>query len=301
MKHPETTRRQFGFTLMELLIAMGVIGILSALGIVAVQRARQAALRMACQNKLKQIGLGMLVYHTTYQRFPAGIQLELDQLGIPFTSWRVNLLPFVGEQTLYNQILARPIVWPRGLSDYFAVTTHVDAYLCPGDPKSGVIGHNPIHGIDTAFTNYLGISGINQKTKDGILYLNSQVRSADIGDGSSQTLIVGERPPSVDGSFGNWYTTLAYGSGTHDAVSGVMEFNAGAALGPPSLCPRNVPNPYNEPKSLEGPCNYLHYWSYHPSGANFLYADGSVKLIPYSASSVLLGLSTRNGGEINAD
>lgn len=301
MQKRDRTSARFAFTLIELLIVIGIIGVLSGLTLGAVQKARQAVLRVSCQNRLKQVGLGMHAYHTTHQRFPAGFQGESNLLGIPYTSWRVNLLPFVGEQTLHHQILAKPMEVPRGLADYFALTTIVVAYLCPADPKSGVLGPNRVHGIETAFANHLGVSGTNQKTQDGLLFLDSQVRSTDIVDGYSQTLMVGERPPSVDGGFGNWFTTLAFLSGTHDAVSGVMEFNSGGAKGLSRLCPSNLPYPYQEPKSFEEPCHYLHYWSYHPSGANWLFADGSVKLIPYAASSMMAGLSTRNGGEIPND
>ncbi len=298
MQKQGSTSIRFAFTLIELLLVLGMLGVLSGLTLGAVQKARQAVLRVTCQNRLKQVGLGMHAYHTSHQRFPAGFLGESGRLGIPYTSWRANLLPFVGEQTLHNQILAKPMEVPRGMADYFALTTIIVPYLCPADPKSGVVGPNRVHGIETAFANHMGVSGTNQKTEDGLLFLDSQVRSSDIGDGSSQTLMVGERPPSVDGGFGNWFTTMAFFSGAHDAVSGVMEFNPGTGIGLGSICPKNVPYPYQEPKSPLEPCNYLFYWSYHPSGANWLFADGSVRFIPYSASPMMAGLSTRNGGEL---
>lgn len=297
------------FTLIELLLVIALIGILAGLFLGAVQKTRQAASRLACQNQLKQIGLAMQAFHEAHQRFPpgwlspdpTGLQIP-NRLGVPFTGWRVNLLPYLGESSLYNQILAQPLDFPKGLPDYFAISTKVNAYLCPADPKSGTVGPNASFGIEVAFSNYLGVSGINRTTRDGVLFVESQIRMADILDGTSNTLMIGERPPSVDRDFGNWYTTFWFKDAAHDLVSGVMEFNP-----PwyreflPGLCPTNVAYPFQAPKNFDEPCAYLHYWSYHPSGANFLFADGSVKLFPYSSALMLPGISTRNGGEITPE
>lgn len=291
-----------GFSLLELLLVIAIIGILIGLSLGGVQKARQASQRAACQNQLRQIGHALISHHDSKGAFPPGWQTT-NRLGIAYTTWMVNILPFLGEEPLHRKIMAQPFK-TRGEVNYFAISTPVKAFLCPDDilsHKPGVVP--PYHGgiFEVAFTDYLGVSGVNRSAKDGVFFPDSQVKMADIKDGSSRTLLVGERPPSKDRIFGLWFTDYAYGDGNHNAFSGVREFNVGAADGLPALCPKNVPIDFQEPKSWDEPCSYLHFWSYHSGGANFLFADGSVQLIPYKSGPLLNSLATRDGGEISPD
>jgi len=115
----------------------------------------------------------------------------------------------------------------------------------------------------------------------------------DITDGKSQTLIVGERPPSPDLEFGWWFAGAGYdGSGDGDVILGAIETRYAAALG----CPASKAG--FQGGTITDRCDQVHFWSLHGSGAHFVFADGAVRFLDYSAAAVLPALATRNGGEV---
>jgi prepilin-type processing-associated H-X9-DG protein len=145
-----------------------------------------------------------------------------------------------------------------------------------------------------AFTAYLGVEGEDQDEKNGVLYLDSAIRFEEITDGLSRTLMVGERPPSADGYFGWWYAGEGQQrDGSADMVLGVREICTGThALG----C-RLGPHDFG-PGQITNQCDAFHFWSPHlGGGANFLFADGSVHFLSYSAAPIMVALATRAGGE----
>src|SRR5262249_48937560 len=97
---PRSIRRRDGFTLIELLVVIAIIGILIALLLPAVQKVREAAHRMACQNNLKQLGLGLLNYHDTYNAFPQGHSQVAGANGTINHNWFSYLLPYVEQDNL---------------------------------------------------------------------------------------------------------------------------------------------------------------------------------------------------------
>ncbi len=124
--------------------------------------------------------------------------------------------------------------------------------------------------------------------------MDSRIRLNDITDGTSSTLVAGERPPSADFWYGWWYAGVAQsGTGSPDMVLGVRELNVNAAFA--WFCP---PGPYHfQAGSINNQCDVFHFWSPHSGGANFLFADGHVQFLTYSADSILPALATRAGGE----
>lgn len=122
------------------------------------------------------------------------------------------------------------------------------------------------------------------------------MRFTDITDGTSNTLLVGERPPSKDLWYGWWYAGFgAGGNGTADMVLGVREnIPPGDAFIPDC---GGLPARF-APGRIDNMCDAFHYWSLHSGGANFLFADGSVRFLAYSADAVLPALATRAGGEV---
>ena len=93
---------QRGFTLVELLVVIAIIGVLVGLLLPAVQSAREAARRMQCTNNLKQIGLAMHNFHSTYNRFPPGYIWASATLGGNETTWLTHILNFVEQNNLVN-------------------------------------------------------------------------------------------------------------------------------------------------------------------------------------------------------
>jgi prepilin-type processing-associated H-X9-DG protein len=123
------------------------------------------------------------------------------------------------------------------------------------------------------------------------------VRLAEVTDGASNTLMVGERPPSADLVAGWWYAGWGQDKdGSTDMVLGVRELNVRRHY--PTDCP---PGPYDfGPGRLSDPCSAFHFWSVHPGGAHFLLVDGSVRFLRYPAAPLMPALATRAGGEAAA-
>ncbi|MFT5300726.1 MAG: prepilin-type N-terminal cleavage/methylation domain-containing protein [Mariniblastus sp.] len=283
-----------GFTLVELLVVIAVIGILVAMLLPAVQMVREAARRTSCSNKVRQIALAVLNFESSNQRFPSGMNAE-DSSKLPSLSWLGQILPMLEQGNR----------WKNVVDDYAQVASPyqhshlqhpVAAFGCPSDPNAG-IAHFTHEGRLVASTDYLGINGTDRLKQDGVFFLNSKMRIGQITDGTSQTLMIGERPPSPDFWYGWWYTGYGFeGSGTPDMLLGVTELNDLSGGSPTYLedCP---PGPYDYLKGKGEQCDTLHFWSHHPGGAVFALCDGSVKIISYNNDSVMSQLSTRNGGE----
>lgn len=283
-----------GYTLLEVLVVIAIMGVLTALLLAAVQRTRERANQLACQNKLHQIALALQNYHDVHGSLPPGVSYRNGTDPYPFMSWNTRLLPFLEQDALWNLAVAAFAKDPRFLNNppHVDLVTFVPLFACPSDPLN--FQTRTLAGtFRVAFTDYLGVEGTNQFSKDGLLYLDSQVRLTGISDGTSNTLMVGERPPSADGVLGWWYAGEGQSQdGSADMVLGVREMNA-------SVYAPNCPaGPYGYgPGNGQNQCDVFHFWSFHPGGAHFLFADGSVHFLPYAAASVLPALATRAGGE----
>jgi prepilin-type processing-associated H-X9-DG protein len=148
-----------------------------------------------------------------------------------------------------------------------------------------------------ALTAYLGVAGIQGDSsggKEGVLVYGQAFRLTDITDGTSQTLMVGERPPGPNIYYGWWFAGSGYdyNSGIGDVLLGAREFGFAAAFG---CSPSKVGF---QPGNVNDPCDMVHFWSAHTGGANFLHGDGSVRFYDYGLNNVLPQMCTRNGGEV---
>jgi prepilin-type N-terminal cleavage/methylation domain-containing protein/prepilin-type processing-associated H-X9-DG protein len=297
------------FTLIELLVVVAIIAILIGLLLPAVQKVREAANRERCQNNLKQIGLALHMYHDANNRFPAGVQYAYPYY---YWSWMAQILPYVEQTNLWTEA----DTWARGTTSASqwwpwgngtspanpALGEIVKTYTCPSDTRQfwtlpgSVWGGNG----NVAFTGYLGVGGISADFSNytnaqqiGGLFWTSATRMTDIADGTSITLMVGERPPSQDLIYGWWFAGAGWdGSGVGDVILGAREYNYAAHMGCSSS---DVGFQAGDPSN---PCDQVHFWSLHPGGGNFLMADGSARFLSYTANAVLSQLATRAGGEV---
>ncbi len=289
-----TFRQRCGLTLVEILVVIGIIGALIGLLLPAVQRVRDADMRTRCMNQLRQIGLALHQYHDAQRSLPPGMSYLDGTDPYPFMSWNTRILPFLEQQALWVQA-QKAYALDRSFYDnppHTNRTVVVSLFSCPADPRTLSV-QQLADGQRVTFTDYLGVEGTNQNRQNGVLFLDSQIRLTDITDGTSNTLCVGERPPSADGILGWWYAGEGQSKdGSADMVLGVRELNMGnfgrdCPLGPYSFGPGR---PNNQ-------CDAFHFWSQHIGGAHFLFADGSVHFLSYSANDVLPALATRAGGE----
>ncbi|MFO0866393.1 MAG: DUF1559 domain-containing protein [Gemmataceae bacterium] len=147
-----------------------------------------------------------------------------------------------------------------------------------------------------ALASYLGNAGTTSSTSsgDGMLYYDSKIRITDVQDGTSNTILVGERPVTGDLMAGWTFAAYGWGYGDGDCVLGARDTSLAGYMGDVStnvgLRPATYPNGTDEKDGA-------HWWSFHTGGCNFLLADGSVQFFSYSADSVLPQLSTRAGRE----
>jgi prepilin-type N-terminal cleavage/methylation domain-containing protein/prepilin-type processing-associated H-X9-DG protein len=289
-----------GYTLVEVLVTVAIIAVLIGLLLPAVQKARAAAGRLRCQNNLKQLGLALHAYHASAESLPPGLSVAADRGRYPYLGWPARVLPHVEQDPLWRQAEAAFATDPSPASFYGhppherILGTVVRLLNCPADPRLPgpvVVGGHPI-----AFTSYLGVEGVDQDRRDGLLWLDSRVRFTDVQDGTSNTLLLGERPPSADLHFGWWYAGTGQDrsnwDGAADYLLPAQETNRTYRA---PTCPHG---PYSfRPGSPDDMCSTFHFWSPHPGGAHFAFADGSVRFLKYSADPILPALATRAGGE----
>ncbi len=296
MRHATSQAGRSAFTLIELLVVIFIIAILTAFLVPAVQRVREAASRTQCTNNLRQIALALHSYHDSNKRFPAGMRWQNAKDPMRLSSWLTQLLPFVEQQPLWAASAAayKQSSSPRQNPPHVGLATVMPLYVCPSDGRGMQAQYALRDKIYVALTNYLGVEGLDLLTNDGILFRDSQVRMADVTDGLSTTLLVGERPPSPDFQFGWWYAgTGQRATGSCDMVLGVCEQNVQRVSS--GSCP---PGSYSyEPGRLTNRCDMFHFWSMHVSGANFALADGSVHYLGYTAVGIMPALASRAGGE----
>jgi len=190
------TRRR-AFTLVELLVVIAIIGVLVALLLPAIQMAREAARRMSCANNLKQLGLAMHSFHSAHGQFPTGsVSKAYPDGSTTFTQtfFRWSALTFLApyfEQGNATRAIDMTVpLYPMASQNAQPVKAMIPLLLCPSDIQEAV---------DDAFapTNYAlctgtGTPGGSPVGADGVFYVNSATRTADITDGTSQTIVASE-------------------------------------------------------------------------------------------------------------
>jgi prepilin-type N-terminal cleavage/methylation domain-containing protein/prepilin-type processing-associated H-X9-DG protein len=316
---PIRPRNRSGFTLIELLVVIAIIGVLIALLLPAVQKVREAANRAKCANNFKQLALAAHHHHDAQGAFPTGlhqgVQTE-DGRYAEGTSWMVELLPYIEQDNLQKK-------WDY--ADFHnnvvggtnaPVAQILSIHRCPSDQLNLRVNWDDSHTVIEQAWGYYGIGSYcgnagrrsypgNQLTQDGIFSLDSNVRLGDVTDGSSNTFLFGER------SHGDLeYDRIA--SASHHYYYPLTDIGAwGLVLAglPGGFLYENtlstpVPINYRVPSSApldDQPTIHDRLCAFgggHPGGANFAFADGSVRFLSESIPlQTLQALSTRAGGE----
>ena len=321
--------RRPAFTLVELLVVLFIIALLIGLLLPAVQKAREAANRMSCTNNLKQLGVALHHHDLDHGALPPGLSIDPKSVNVfvgePndhwwYIGWMFRILPYIEQDALYRRFDPKdnPFWNPANLGHDYINSKHIPLYRCPSDPVAKTMLVSTFPGdpnlvLPVALTSYSGISGTDQFSRDGCLYPNSRVSLAGIRDGNSTTLLVGERPPCW-GGWGGWWVAFTGMPPSLGAADGLLGANERIAVNWESK--PNGPQDYFRPGKLDKDDDPFddphawHFWSFHPGGANFLFADGHVKFLRYDITDppptpgaapsrdLLRNMATREKGEV---
>jgi prepilin-type N-terminal cleavage/methylation domain-containing protein len=296
-------RARTAFTLIELLVVIAIIGILMALLLPAVQSVREAARRTQCKNNLRQIALAAHSYESAFERLPSGWMGD-SATDLPGWGWGCRLLPYMEQNNLYDLV-----DFNLAIDDPYhamVVSASIPTFMCPTDPAPESIDvvptvgngglpppsmmagppvtlmSSPTASFVTQRANFSGVFGTfeiedDPDHGDGVFYRNSKTRFAEIRDGLSNTLILGER-------------TNDYGGITWLGVINTLDEPMSRVVGLADHAPNAVGGHMDD------------FRSFHPLGANFAAADGSVHLINEEIDlAIYQAAATRHGGEIGGE
>lgn len=301
--HKSHSQKHFrtAFTLIELLVVIAIIAVLVSLLLPAVQQAREAARRAQCQNNLKQLGLALHNYHDTVRCFPpayvslaggGGLQGAPDPAtrdAGPGWAWGTMLLPYLDQAPLYNRFNFSLPCWDA--QNATPARAPLSAFLCPTasteSPTFDII--NSSGATLATFSRSHYVTSVGQEEPwgftvddystiaDGPFFRNSRIRAADVVDGLSNTVFLGEHHPILSNK--TWVgvvpgasvcPTPRFAFSTCDHAATLVQVHSGPASDetPPVIHPPNSPL-----------CHVCQMYSQHAGGAYVLLGDGSVRFV----------------------
>jgi prepilin-type N-terminal cleavage/methylation domain-containing protein len=305
-----------GFTLIELLVVIAIIAVLIALLLPAVQQAREAARRTQCKNNMKQIGLALHNYESTFSCWPPG-SFGLNQNAMMIPNWRLQIFPYFDQAPLYNAMNYTQAFGGSGATTNTTALSRkvLSGYVCPSSPldpcanlgNNGLFIQTPMYvGIAGGYPDVAGrVVGSASNyggfyTNNGMLLVNELTRMRDAIDGSSNTMMVAEQSGQIG--------TQDIRNGYYGGYTGANFNNSNAVTGSNpaggdswSVGVTSVQYKINSPTTAGGSDNP---WdantvinSFHTGGIHGLLADGSVRFISNNVDfNTLVNLCSRNDG-----
>jgi prepilin-type N-terminal cleavage/methylation domain-containing protein/prepilin-type processing-associated H-X9-DG protein len=326
-----------GFTLVELLVVIAIIGVLVALLLPAIQAAREAARRTSCQNNFKQVGLAFHNYLSAQKQFPSGTEYRgapaascpgtpTPDVAIYDTSfagfgWGAFILPYLEQSAIYDQLQLKDLPKPQkdGVFDdstpagnWFAIANIIDGFICPSEPNSERWvdaatgqGHFGNEAWDWPLSNIAGIADTRkahchlfQPTAqgNGVLYNYSKVTTSQVSDGLSQTFVIGEMTSAKGIDLSN----VSVWVGVTWVTRSVADLRHG--INSPGSLPGGRDDAV-DPFDGDGGNRHEEYFrehgfaSWHPGGAHFSFADGSVQFFAEDTDDLVTCAHSSRAGE----
>lgn len=318
---------RLGFTLIELLVVIAIIAILIGLLLPAVQKVRDAAARLQCQNNLKQLGLAYHNYHDARGQFPPAYLFKYpdatSHLGFNAHGWGTYVLPYVEQDNLFNQYnMNLPFIAPPNNS---VIQQHLKVMQCPSTEEnrlytmdgSSVLGlpqgsmvfqasssdYGPVTGVMGSFWSLVGATpdssrgGALQPDTTG----NMGTKITAIRDGSSNTVLLGEFAARPDLYVGNQLVSSGSqeGFGWGDPFSGEHWLIGSDETGTvsPGSCIVGCTNAKPIGSTGRG------FYSFHTGGANIVLCDGSVRFLAKGTDPRTVGymITARNGDIVSGN
>jgi prepilin-type N-terminal cleavage/methylation domain-containing protein/prepilin-type processing-associated H-X9-DG protein len=283
-------RRAAGFTLVELLVVIAIIGGLIALVLPAIQAAREAARKTQCSNNLHQIGVALHAYMASHRGLPPGyvsLVLANHDDGGPGWAWGAKLLPEMEQGNLYKNLDFSLPISAVAAAPYRM--TSIASFICPSDADFAPIIEIPEVGskaplCEMAAASYVGSAGtvrpsckVCRDQFDGAFGRNRSIKPADVTDGLSQTIAVGERS-------NYWASAAIWGVVPNSILLDHQQPNRYAA-GPAYVLGTTFKDGFNiEELAADMDHNTMgtiaeSFYSMHPGGAYFVFCDGGVRFL----------------------
>lgn len=290
-----------GFSLIELLVVMAIVGVLCGLLLPAVQSAREAARRVGCSNNLKQMGLALHGYHLALGAFPMGYVASANpdpRATSPGWGWAALILPHLEQTALYDS--ANFDLRVESPANSTTRAGGVGLFACPSDRDSGVytvMGDTGTPIAEFRTNSYAACFGAGQEIDEipdrgnGLFRRNLVVTVDEVRDGTGTTFALGER--------GACLVKTPWAGAPSGGVSIIAGRSSIASYGSIGRGGELVEARADDvPLNGEG-TSAVDFYSPHPGGANFLFADGSVRFVKESVNQpVYRALCTRDSGEI---
>ncbi len=311
-----------GFTLIEMVVVIAVIGLLTLMVLGAVSSARESARRLTCVQNLHELGLALSNYHSCYNSLPSAFATAVEDRTLETGKcwgWGAMILGFAEQVPQYNSMnFSRLISDPDSRT---ARSASIGVFLCPSsNTDRSITVMNDLTQFplvsDLSAANYVASAGTRNAMRsprdvsgsilsrngnfDGAMYRNSNVGLPGVTDGASSTFMAGERAQELADA--TWVGTFPSGMGyvctqpgrltqecvfTNVLVLGHTGYQYGLGV---------VDTPNYPRAGADG------FWSMHPGGCNFLFCDGGVRFVCQTVSpAIYQALSTRAGGEVLGD